>query len=211
MKIESVRRLALPDVRVIRYARFADERGYFSETFRRSDWDRQDAMPELSGIPLVQVNESFSRHGVARGLHFQWSPFMGKLVRTLHGRMVDIVLDIRPESPTLGKALMYDMPADPDASWSEWIWVPPGFAHGNFFLESSRIEYFCSSEYSPGTEAGISPLSDDIDWSLCEPALKGEWDALRGSGRLTLSQKDQRGFSLTQWLADPRSREFARL
>ena len=97
---------------------------------------------------------------------------MGKLVRTLSGRMVDMILDIRKGSTTFGKIIAYDMPSEHEADYNEWIWVPPGFAHGNFFTEDSTIEYFCSGEYSPGCEAGISPLAADIDWSLCEGSLK---------------------------------------
>src|SRR5579883_2717712 len=97
---------------------------------------------------------------------------MGRLVRTLPGRRVALVLDIRKGSPTFGKIIAHDMPARPSNDWNEWIWVPPGFAHGNMFPEESAIEYFCSGEYSPGCEAGISPLAADIDWSLCDAGLR---------------------------------------
>ena len=149
MKILSTESLPIPDVFLLRFARFSDQRGYFTETFRRTDFDQLDF---LSGVSFVQCNESFSRPGVARGLHFQWNPFMGKLVRTVHGRMLDVVLDIRLGSPTLGKALVVDMPADADHGSGSWIWVPPGFAHGNLFTEDTTIEYFCGGEYSPGCE-----------------------------------------------------------
>ncbi len=88
---------------------------------------------------------------------------MGKLLRTLSGRMVDMVMDIRKGSPNFGKIILYDMPADLNASEDEWIWVPPGFAHGNYFTEPTRIQYLCTGEWSPGCEAGISPLSGDLD------------------------------------------------
>jgi dTDP-4-dehydrorhamnose 3,5-epimerase len=132
---------------------------------------------------------------------------MGKLVRTLHGHMVDIVLDIRKGSPTAGKAIMYDMPWNADADWSEWIWVPPGFAHGNFFPAEAHIEYFCTGEYSPGCEAAISPLAPDIDWSLCEPALKARFDAMSAAPAI-ISEKDRQAMALGQWMADPRSDHF---
>src|SRR5690606_8308158 len=95
----------------------------------------------LKGLQFVQVNESYSRPGTVRGLHFQWNPYMGKLVRTVYGRMVDIALDIRKGSPTFGKALLYDMPSQPDQDYAEWIWIPPGFAHGNYFTAETVIEY----------------------------------------------------------------------
>lgn len=207
MKILSVSSLAIPDVKVVRFGRFADARGYFAEPFRRSDFDSHPELGFLSGVALPQMNESWSRAGVMRGLHFQWNPFMGKLVRTVSGRMVDLFLDIRLGSPTFGRIAAHDMPAADDAPHSEWIWVPPGFAHGNFFTEPSRIEYLCSGEYSPGCEAGLSPLTPDLDWSLCEPSLKGEFDALVAAGPI-LSDKDRQGLTFTAWQADERSRQF---
>ena len=207
MKILEVRTLPVPEIRVVRFARFRDERGYFTEPYRRSDLD---AMPEtgfLAGLSFPQANESYSRAGVVRGLHFQWSPFMGKLVRTISGRMVDLALDIRLDSPTLGKIVAYDMPALREADWSEWIWVPPGFAHGNFFTEDTIIEYLCTGEYSPGNEAGVSPLASDLDWSLCDDDLRQEFEDLVRA-QLTISEKDRDGASLASWLDDHRSGNF---
>lgn len=208
MKILSTVELPLAGVRVVRFARFMDQRGFFTEPFRRSDFDSHPDLASLHRVPWVQMNESFSHANVVRGLHFQWNPFMGKLVRTVSGHMVDIVLDIRKGSPTLGQAIMYDMPSPADAEWSEWIWVPPGFAHGNFFTTATQIQYLCSGEYSPGCEAGISPVAADIDWSRCDPALKARFDGLVGDGAL-MSPKDRDGLSLTAWLADPRSDQFS--
>ena len=207
MKILSVRPLVLPDVKVIRFARFIDNRGYFTEPFRRSDFDTHPEVGFLRGVALPQINESWSRAGVIRGLHFQWNPFMGKLVRTVSGRMVDLFLDIRLGSPTLGRIAAYDMPASDDVSHSEWIWVPPGFAHGNFFTETSRIEYLCSGEYSAGCEAGISPVAADLDWSGCDPSLKREFDGL-AAGSAIISEKDAAGLSLAAWRADARAQNF---
>jgi dTDP-4-dehydrorhamnose 3,5-epimerase len=206
MKILSVADLPLRGVKIIRFARFRDERGYFTEPFRRSDIDNHVEIG-LTGQAFVQANESFSRSNVVRGLHFQWNPYMGKLVRTLDGHMVDIVLDIRKGSPTLGKAVMFNMPADDSQDWSEWIWVPAGFAHGNFFLSPSRIEYYCTGEYSQGFEAGISPLAPDIDWSLCDPTLKAAFDAIASNGPV-ISDKDRAAPGMRAWLADPRSDNF---
>jgi dTDP-4-dehydrorhamnose 3,5-epimerase len=132
---------------------------------------------------------------------------MGKLVRTIHGHMVDIFVDIRLGSPTAGKIAMHDMPGASDASEGAWIWVPPGFAHGNYFPRESHIEYFCTGEYSPGCEAGLSPLSSDFDWSLCDPALKQSFDALVAAGAL-MSDKDKEGLSLTAWQQDERAQQF---
>jgi dTDP-4-dehydrorhamnose 3,5-epimerase len=208
MKILSVTSLALPAVKVVRFARFRDARGYFTESFRATDFEQQPDLSFVRDQRFVQANESFSRAGTIRGLHFQWDPPQGKLVRTLHGRMVDVVLDIRKQSPSLGQALMYDLTNDDEADYGEWIWVPPGFAHGTFFCDQTRIEYFCTAEYNRSCEAGISPLAPDIDWSLCDPVLKGDFDALSANGSALISEKDRAGMTLTEWLADDRSRNF---
>lgn len=207
MKILDVRSLAIDDVKVVRFARFRDERGYFTEPYRRSDLEVEPASGFLAGLAFPQANESFSRAGVVRGLHFQWSPFMGKLVRTVNGRMVDLALDIRLGSPTFGKVVAHDMPSSIDGEWSEWIWVPPGFAHGNYFTEETIIEYFCSGEYSPGNEAAVSPLAEDLDWSMCAPEIHDEFRSLVEGGA-TLSAKDRDAGTLADWEADPRSANF---
>ena len=140
-------------------------------------------------------------------MHFQWNPFMGKLVRTVRGRMIDLVLDIRKGSPTYGMAIAHDMTVRGDEDHGEWIWVPPGFAHGNCFTEDTIIEYFCSGEYSPGCEAGISPLAADLDWSLCDPALRDEVRSIL-AGDLLITDKDRDAFTVAGWAADERSANF---
>lgn len=207
MKILSVTALALPDVKVIRFARFADHRGYFTEPFRRSDFDTHPDLPFLHGVALPQTNESYSRAGVVRGMHFQWNPYQGKLLRTLHGRMVDLFLDIRLGSPTFGQAAMHDMPSTPEQDYAEWIWVPAGFAHGNFFTIDSRIEYMCTGEYSPGCEGAVSPLATDIDWSKSDPGLKAEFDQVLARGPL-MTDKDRLALTLTEWKQDERAEKF---
>jgi len=205
MKILDTKSLAIPAIKVVRFARFADFRGYFTEPFRKSDFSAQ--LEFMKGVDFLQFNESFSRPNVVRGLHFQWNPFMGKLVRTIQGRMIDLFLDIRKGSPTYGKAAAYDIPSSSDEGYAEWIWIPPGFAHGNYFTQASTIEYACSGEYSPGCEAAISPLSDDIDWSLCDKTLKAEFDAIAGNTAI-ITDKDKNGLSLAAWTADERSNQF---
>ncbi len=207
MKILDVQQLQIPEIKVIRFARFRDQRGYFTEHFRDSDFRTNPLIPFMRGVEFVQTNESFSRVGTVRGLHFQWNPYMGKLVRTLHGHMIDLVLDIRRGSPTFGKAIAYDMPSSGGEDFNEWIWVPPGFAHGNVFLEDTSIEYFCSGEYSPGNEAGISPLAEDIDWSLCGPNLKEAFLKTAYSTPL-ITDKDRNGLSVAAWEKDERSNYF---
>ena len=207
MKVLSVKSLAIADVKVLRFARFVDSRGYFTETFRKSDLAEDERVSFLRGADFVQGNESLSRPGTMRGLHLQWHPHMGKLVRTVRGHMIDLVLDIRKGSPTQGHLVGYDMPDNPDSVYSEWLWVPPGFAHGNCFPEETQIEYLCTGEYSQGCEAGISPFAADIEWTLCDPVLKARVDHLSGQGAL-VTDKDRHGLSLTKWFADERSENF---
>jgi len=207
MKLLKVEALQIEAIKVIRFVRFRDNRGYFTEHYRKSDFLKHPDMDFIKDVKFVQANESYSKRGTIRGLHFQWNPCMGKLVRTLAGRMIDMVLDIRKGSPTFGKIILYDMPADNTADYAEWIWVPPGFAHGNFFTEDSMIEYFCSGEYSPGCEAGISPLAGDIDWTLCDPDLKQLFDGIAASTSL-ISDKDRDGMTVNAWNSDNRSSNF---
>jgi len=207
MKISQVETLQIEEIKVVRFTRFCDHRGYFTEHYRKSDFENHPEMKFMKDVKFAQCNESYSKRGTIRGLHFQWNPYMGKLVRTLSGRMVDMVLDIRKGSPTFGKIILYDMPTNHEADFSEWIWVPRGFAHGNFFAEDTMIEYFCSDEYSPGCEAGISPLAEDIDWSLCNTALKELFDSIASSTNL-ITDKDKNGFSVTDWKDNDQSSNF---
>jgi dTDP-4-dehydrorhamnose 3,5-epimerase len=207
MKIIEVKTLAIEEIKVIRYGRFNDGRGYFSEQLRKSDIHKLPELSFLKDFHFMQANESYSKAGVIRGLHFQWNPFMGKLVRTITGRMVDIVLDIRKGSPTLGKAIFYDMLSSPDFDYCDWIWVPPGFAHGNYFSDDTIIEYLCTGEYSPGCECGIAPGSKDLDWSLADLALKAEFNKIISNAPV-MSEKDKLGLTLNEWLADSRSENF---
>lgn len=207
MKLLGVKPLQLGEIKVIRFSRFCDHRGYFTEHYSKSYFIGHSEMEFMKGVEFMQANESYSQKGTVRGLHFQWNPYMGKLVRTLTGRMIDMVLDIRKDSPTFGKIILYDMPANTTADYSEWIWVPPGFAHGNFFTEDTMIEYLCSGEYSPGYEAGISPLAKDIDWTLCDSNLKKLFDSIVPSTSL-ITEKDRNGFSVNGWKSDERSDNF---
>jgi len=204
MKILETKALEIPDVKVISFARFTDQRGYFTEQFRASDFQKIDFMKNVN---FVQCNESYSKKGVIRGLHFQWNPYMGKLVRCLSGRLIDFALDIRKGSETFGKIVGYELSASPEKDFNEWIWVPPGFAHGVVFPEDSLIEYFCSGEYSPDCEAGISPLASDIDWSLCDPELSKIYREIAATTEL-ITDKDREAFTLGDWSNDQRSENF---
>ncbi len=207
MKIKAVETLAIPALKVIRFGRFTDHRGYFTEPYRLGDFAHHPETGFLRDVRFLQINESYSHAGVVRGLHFQWNPHMGKLVRAVRGRIVDLALDIRRGSPTLGKIVARDISELSDADYGEWIWVPPGFAHGFFCTTDCLLEYLCSGEYNPGSEAGISPLAPDIDWSVCDPDLRCAFDVV-ATGNAIISEKDRDALSLKEWLADERSVHF---
>src|SRR5262245_47207438 len=99
MKITGVTRLAIPEVAVIRFARFRDPRGFFPEHYRGSDLEGHWDLEDRRGVGFCKMNEGFSRTGTIRGLLFQWNPVMGKLVRPVFGRLIDLVLDIRKGPP----------------------------------------------------------------------------------------------------------------
>ena len=195
MKIDSIVDLPLSGIKLIKYCHFKDSRGFFTESYNFSQFNEHNL---LDGNQVVQINESHSQKNVIRGLHFQWNPYMGKLVRTVSGRMIDLVLDLRPNSSTFKKILAVDMPYNPDSGLNTWIWVPPGFAHGNFFPEETRIEYLCTGMYNQDCETGINPFSDDIDWSICDSNIKSMFDSLKN--RFIISDKDKELESIEKWL-----------
>ncbi len=199
MKIINIKQLVFSEIKVIEFERFSDNRGYFTETFRSSDLKK--VIPDFK---IVQANESFSQKKVVRGLHFQWNPYMGKLVRVIFGYMIDLFLDIRLGSPNYGKIGTYKMKPKKDDKSDEWIWIPPGFAHGNIFLEDSKIEYFCTGEYSQICEASISPLSPDINWSMCESSV----EKLLKEEKIIISDKDKNGLTVGEWSKDKRAKNF---
>jgi len=99
------------------------------------------------------------------------------------------------------------MPASEEREYDEWLWVPPGFAHGNYFLNPTAIEYMCTGEYSQGCEAGISPLAKDLDWSLCGNKLKDNFYKIVNSN-IVITDKDRDSMSLEEWKKDKRSNNF---
>ena len=164
--IKSISKLDIDGVQLIEVEAFPDERGYFTELYRESQL--QEA---IAGFRCVQVNQSLSNPGVLRGLHWQSNLPMGKLVRVLDGWMYDLLLDVRPQSPTFGKSLIVPIGEADQA----WIWVPPNVAHGVFCPVKTRIEYLCTAEYNPAGEHGICPLSVfelssfGADWCIISP------------------------------------------
>lgn len=151
----------IPDVILIKPKVFADDRGFFMETYKRSDF-------ESHGIPFDfrQDNHSKSARGVLRGLHYQLDPVsQGKLVRVVKGRVFDVAVDLRKGSPWFGKSVCVTL----DSDSKEMLWVPPGFAHGFCTLEDdTEFLYKTTGEYSPEHERGIlfSDSTVAVPWPI---------------------------------------------
>ncbi len=144
---------------------FPDERGYFFETYRES-WLESLA----PGIQLVQENQSFSKKGVIRGLHFQLAPYaQAKLVRVIAGKVLDVVVDLRKHAATFGQVYTVVL----DAEKQNQLFVPEGFAHGLAALEDSIFFYKCSNVYHKESERGIvwNDPELNIKWPFENPNI----------------------------------------
>ena len=166
---------------------FRDERGFFMEAFREDQF-------KALGLPhqFVQDNHSRSIKGVTRGLHFQWDPPMGKVMRVSFGTAFLVAVDVRKGSPALGK--WYGIVASAENRYQ--LWAPAGFARGFCVLsDAAEIQYKCTGLYNSKAESGIR--CDDpeigIDWPIENPLL---------------SEKDKKAQTLAQWLARPESDNF---
>ena len=163
----NLKKTEIEDVIIIEPQIHGDERGYFLETFR------MDKLEEFLGykINFCQDNESKSSKGVLRGLHYQLAPYaQTKLVRVIQGRVLDVVVDIRKGSPTLGEHIAVELSAEN----KKQMFIPRGFAHGFVVLEDDTIfAYKVDNYYSPKHDKGIS-FNDEalnIDWLLEEREL----------------------------------------
>ncbi len=173
-------RTALPEVVVLEWPVYRDERGWFAETYS------QNALRDaLAGAGLeapeqfVQDNHSCSAAGVLRGLHYQRDPYaQGKLVRVVRGSAWDVAVDIRPKSPTFGRWAC----AEISASNRRQVWIPEGFAHGFLALEDgTELVYKTTAPYARGEEGAFR-------WD--DPKLAIQWPLDLVGGRPILSEKD---------------------
>ena len=142
-----------------------DERGFLVETFRDDGW-RDFGV----GVAFVQENHSRSGRGILRGLHFQTRPGQAKLVRCLRGRIWDVAVDLRRDSPTYGEWEGYEL----DDERHRQLFVPVGFGHGFCVLsDQADVAYKLSSYYDSATEAGIAWDDSDVgvEWPISEPVL----------------------------------------
>ena len=140
---------------------FKDARGYFFESFSQREFDEK-----VRKINFVQDNESMSGYGVMRGLHFQRPPYtQSKLERCVKGRVLDVAVDIRKESPTYGRHVAVELSEENHRQF----FVPRGFAHGFAVLSKTAVfQYKCDNFYTPEADSGIS-LQDEslgIDWRI---------------------------------------------
>jgi dTDP-4-dehydrorhamnose 3,5-epimerase len=178
------------DVAVLVPDVFQDSRGFFMETFREDQF-------KTLGLPyhFVQDNHSRSARGVVRGLHFQWEPPMGKLMRVTLGSAFLVAVDIRKGSPTLGKWVGVEASAENRRQ----VWAPSGFARGFCVLsEFAEIQYKCTGLYNNKGESGVL-------WN--DPAIGIEWPL--PAGDVQLSEKDKKAQTLAQWLASSDSANFS--
>ena len=179
----------LSDVAVLVPDVFQDARGFFMETYR------EDQFIKL-GLPtrFVQDNHSRSTKGVVRGLHFQWDPPMGKLMRVSLGSAFLVAVDIRKNSPTLGQWTGVVASVENRRQ----VWAPAGFARGFCVLSDfAEIQYKCTGLYNSKAESGIL-------WN--DESLKIEWPL--PASQIQLSEKDRNAQTLGQWLDSPQSEYF---
>ena len=157
----------IPDVYIIELTVFGDNRGYFLESFNLEKFEEN-----IYPIKFVQDNESKSSKGVLRGLHFQKPPFaQAKLVRCIEGRVLDVAVDIRKESPTYGKHLAVELSGENKRQ----LFIPRGFAHGFSVLSEAAIfAYKVDNTYAPESDAGIrfDDKELNIDWGLSEEEIQ---------------------------------------
>jgi dTDP-4-dehydrorhamnose 3,5-epimerase len=156
---------SLPGVLMVEPRVFGDERGWFMETWRREHYLEHGIGPDF-----VQANSSQSRRGVLRGLHYQWPEPQGKLVWVSSGRVLDVAVDIRPESPTFRQWFACEL----DAESHRQLWIPEGFAHGFQVLsEQASFHYLCTRPYRAECDAAIAWDDPDlaISWPLGQADL----------------------------------------
>ena len=166
---------SIPGVKIIKPRVFADERGYFFESYSKREF-----CEKVEDIEFVQDNQSKSSYGVIRGLHFQVPPFaQSKLVRCVQGKVLDVAVDIRKGSPTYGKHVAVELSEDNQLQ----LFIPKGFAHGFSVLsEKAVFQYKCDNYYHPESEGGINLFDSEIkiDWRINkEAAIISEKDNLR--------------------------------
>ena len=161
--------MEIPGLVLIQPKVFGDDRGFFFELYKHSDFVKAGI-----GEHLVQDNYSKSTEGVLRGLHYQKNPrAQGKLVMCLKGRIYDVAVDIRKGSPHYGRWAGVEL----SEKTRNMLYVPPGFAHGfQVISDTAEVMYKCTDEYSPADDRGIIWNDPDLNiaWPLRDPVLSGK-------------------------------------
>ena len=165
---------------IIEPVRYGDARGYFMESFKKAEFQAH-----VGDVEFVQDNESVSTRGVLRGLHFQRNEWaQAKLVRVSRGRVIDVIVDIRKDSPTFGQHLAVELSEDN----CRQLFVPRGMAHGFIVLSDiAQFQYKVDNVYAPLAEATLR---------FDDPALGINWPL--PAEELNLSEKDSHGLSLSE-------------
>lgn len=174
---------SIKDLYIIEPTVFGDNRGYFMESYSKRDF-------EEAGLTMnfVQDNESKSKKGVLRGLHFQTKHTQGKLVRVVEGEVFDVAIDLREGSPTFGKWEGVILTAENKRQF----YVPEGFAHGFLVLsDTATFQYKCTDYYAPEYDGGVL-------WN--DPDIGIEWP-LEGIEEVLLSDKDQKQQTLKEFMS----------
>lgn len=170
----------IPDLYIIEPKVLGDDRGYFMESYSQKDFNEAGLM-----MTFVQDNESKSRKGVLRGLHFQTKHTQGKLVRVTQGEVWDVAVDLRKGSPTYGQWKGVYLSAENKRQF----YVPEGFAHGFVVTsEEAVFNYKCTDFYAPEYDSGLL-------WN--DPEVGIEWP-LEGLGDILLSEKDKKQKTLKE-------------
>lgn len=171
-------------VQLIQKDMFLDNRGWFLQSY-------DDDIKQIINHNFEQENLSYSKNNVFRGLHYQWDKPMGKLIQCVNGSVIDVVLDIRKESTTLGKIEFFNLDSP-----NKILWIPAGFAHG-FYSETDHtvIKYMCSSKYNKNTEGCIN---------LADKNLKILQSLKLNIDKLIISDKDRSAQSFEDYLKQPK-------
>ena len=177
------------DVLIFEPVIYRDNRGFFTEAYKTEAFKKLDFNERF-----VQDNHSWSHKYVIRGMHYQWSPPMGKLVRVITGAIYDVIVDVRNGSPTFGESYgillsQYN---------NKQLWVPPGYAHGFLSLENdTHVTYKCSGLYNNLAEGGINPLENYL-W-------KQHWNKwVPDYSSLIISEKDKEAQTLEEYSENPK-------
>ena len=184
MKVEKT---IFDDAYVLKPRVFGDDRGYFHEVYHKEKFKSIGL-----DVEFVQDNLSFSTKGILRGMHFQWNPHQGKLVRAVKGSVYDVIVDIKKGSPTFGKWYGVELSDENH----KMFWVPPGYAHSFLVLSDDAIvEYKCTGVWNGESEGSI--LYND-------PTIGVEWPL----SEVIVSEKDMAGMTLQEWQESPEFETF---